>query len=289
MLHRMRNLKKSNLITKKIFLRIANTIILLAFILFVLFPVFWMFSTSIRSETEIFRIPPLLWPSNPTLEPYKSVIKEEPIKVYFLNTIFVSAITVLFSTIFGALGAYGFSRFKFKGANLLLGFILATQMFPYIVIVLPYFKIMASLNLIDTYLGLIIAYISFCLPFVTWMLKGFFDAIPSELDEAAMIDGCNRVQAFFKVILPVSLPGLAATTIFAFLVAWNHYEFALILTQTADKILLSIGVPSLMGQFVIRWNRLMAAGVMAILPPIIMYSFLGKFLIKGLTSGAVKE
>ena len=285
----MRNLKKSNLITKKIFLRIANTIILLAFILFVLFPVFWMFSTSIRSETEIFRIPPLLWPSNPTLEPYKSVIKEEPIKVYFLNTIFVSAITVLFSTIFGALGAYGFSRFKFKGANLLLGFILATQMFPYIVIVLPYFKIMASLNLIDTYLGLIIAYISFCLPFVTWMLKGFFDAIPSELDEAAMIDGCNRVQAFFKVILPVSLPGLAATTIFAFLVAWNHYEFALILTQTADKILLSIGVPSLMGQFVIRWNRLMAAGVMAILPPIIMYSFLGKFLIKGLTSGAVKE
>ena len=282
----MKNLKRSKLKLKSS--GIISTIILLFFIFFVLFPVFWMFSTSIRPATEVFRIPPLLWPSNPTLEPYSKIIEEEPIKTYFLNTTFVAAITVLLSTIFGALGAYGFSRFKFKGAGLLLGFILATQMFPYIVIVLPYFKIMANLNLTDTYLGLIIAYISFCLPFVTWMLKGFFDAIPCELDEAAMIDGCNRIQAFLKVILPVSLPGLAATTIFAFLVAWNHYEFALILSQTPQKILLSVGVPSLMGQFSVQWNKLMAAGVMAILPPIIMYSFLGKYLVKGLTSGAMK-
>lgn len=248
-----------------------------------------MLTTSIRPAADVFRIPPSLWPPNPTLEPYYTVIKERPIGTYTLNTLIVAIATVCLSAPIGALGAYGFSRFRFKGSRMLLGFILATQMFPYIVIVLPYFKMLVALKLMDTYLGLIIAYTSFSLPFTTWMLKGFFDAIPGELDEAAMIDGCSRIQAFIRVILPISLPGLAATIVFAFLVAWNHYEFALILTQSPGKMLLSVGIPSLMGQFSFKWNQLMAAGFMAILPPILMYSVLGKYLVKGLTSGAVKE
>jgi len=247
-----------------------------------------MFTTSIRLNRDVFSIPPLLWPSHPTLEPYFEVIKERPIGTYFLNTLIVAITTISFSAPVGALGAYGFSRFKFKGSGLILGFILATQMFPYVVIVVPYFQVLASLKLLDTYQGLIIAYTSFCLPFITWMLKGFFDAIPRELDEAAMIDGCSRIQAFIRVILPISLPGLAATIIFAFLVAWNHYVFALVLAQSPDKMLLSVGIPTLMGQFAFPWNLLMAAGFMAILPPIIMYSFLGKYLVKGLTTGAMK-
>ncbi|MFZ5436146.1 MAG: carbohydrate ABC transporter permease [Bacillota bacterium] len=269
--------------------RALNVLLLLLFICFAIFPVFWMVTTSIRPVSDVFRIPPLLWPPHPTLEPYYKVIKERPIETYFSNTLLVAVATVCLSAPIGALGAYGFSRFRFRGSALLLGFILATQMFPYIVIVLPYFQMLVALKLMDTYLGLIIAYTSFCLPFSTWMLKGFFDAIPRELDEAAMIDGCSRLRAFIRVVLPVSLPGLAATIVFAFLVAWNHYEFALILTQSPEKMLLSIAIPNLMGQFSCNWNELMAAGFMAILPPIIMYSFLGKYLVKGLTSGAMKE
>jgi len=271
------------------FSRIVSIILILIFVAFALFPVFWMFTTSIRPLSEVFCTPTLLWPSHPTIEPYIQVIKERPIGTYFCNTILVSVVTVSFSTLFGALAAYGFSRFKFKGSRLFLTFIMATQMFPYVVIVVPYFQLLSYINLIDTYFGLIIAYLSFCLPFTTWMLKGFFDGIPHELDEAAMIDGCSRIQAFIKVILPVALPGLAATVIFAFLVAWNHYVFALVLTQSPEKMLLSVGIPSLMGQFSFKWNRLMAAGFMAILPPIIMYSYFGKYLVRGLTSGAVKS
>lgn len=281
-------MEKSKLNLKPIFLRTFKTLLLLIFIFFAIFPVFWMFTTSIRLNRDVFSIPPLLWPSHPTLEPYFEVIKERPIGTYFLNTLIVAITTISFSAPVGALGAYGFSRFKFKGSGLILGFILATQMFPYVVIVVPYFQVLASLKLLDTYQGLIIAYTSFCLPFITWMLKGFFDAIPRELDEAAMIDGCSRIQAFIRVILPISLPGLAATIIFAFLVAWNHYVFALVLAQSPDKMLLSVGIPTLMGQFAFPWNLLMAAGFMAILPPIIMYSFLGKYLVKGLTTGAMK-
>lgn len=153
----MNILKKIELSLKPKFSRTVNVLILMFFIGFVLFPVFWMFSTSIRPTPQVFSIPPILWPSHPTLEPYIKVIEEEAIGTYFFNSAFVAAATVSLSTLIGGLGAYGFSRFKFKGSGLLLGFILSTQMIPHIVIVLPYFKIMTFLHLTDTYLGLIIA------------------------------------------------------------------------------------------------------------------------------------
>ena len=167
-------------------------------------------------------------------------------------------------------------------------FILMTQMFPGILLVIPYFSLMGAAGLLNTYPALVIAYTSFSLPFCTWMLKGFFDSIPPELDEAAMIDGCSRTSAFLRVILPLSAPGLVATAIFSFLVAWNEFLFAVVLTSTPGMYLVTVGIASNIGQFRIQWNDLMAASVLATLPTIILYAFLERYLVQGLTAGAVK-
>ncbi len=261
---------------------------LLWLVIYCLFPLGWMISTSFKPTEDTYVIPPLWIPPHPTLSSYETILGIQNFPRYFFNSAVVSLATTILALIFACLAGYGFSRFRFRGSRLLMVFTLITQMFPGILLVIPYFAVMNSLGLFNTYPALVIAYTSFSLPFCIWMLKGFFDSIPAELDEAAMIDGCGRFSAFLRVILPLSAPGLAATAIFSFLIAWNEFLFAVALTSTPDMSLVTVGIVSNIGQFRIAWNDLMAAAVLATIPTITLYTFLERYLVQGLTAGAVK-
>lgn len=261
---------------------------LLWLVVYCLFPLVWMLSTSFKPTEDTYTIPPLWLPPNPTLASYETILGIQNFPRYFLNSAVVSVSTTVMAMVFACLAGYGFSRFRFRGSRMMMVFTLITQMFPGILLVIPYFAMMNTLGLINTYPALVIAYTSFSLPFCVWMLKGFFDSIPAELDEAALIDGCGRFSAFFRVILPLSVPGLVATAIFSFLLAWNEFLFAVALTSTPDMSLVTVGINSNIGQFRIAWNDLMAAAVLATIPTITLYTFLERYLVQGLTAGAVK-
>lgn len=261
---------------------------LLWLVVYCLFPLAWMVSTSLKPTEDTYVIPPLWIPSHPTLNSYRMILGIQNFPRYFFNSSIVSFSTTVLAMVFAGLAGYGFSRFRFRGSRVLMIFTLMTQMFPGILLVIPYFSLMGAAGLLNTYPALVIAYTSFSLPFCTWMLKGFFDSIPAELDEAAMIDGCSRTSAFLRVILPLSAPGLVATAIFSFLVAWNEFLFAVVLMSTPGMYLVTVGIASNIGQFRIQWNDLMAASVLATLPTIILYAFLERYLVQGLTAGAVK-
>jgi multiple sugar transport system permease protein len=249
-----------------------------------------MFFTSLKTDAESYAIPPTLWPRNPTLEDgYIRVLTWTNFPIYFMNSTIISLGTALFSAFIGALAGYGFSRFSFKGRATLIGIILATQMLPGVLLVGPYFKMMAAAGLYNTRIGLIIAFTSITLPFSTWMMKGFIDTVPEELDQAAMVDGCSRLGAFFRVVFPTIIPGMVATVIFAFLLAWGDLLWALCLTSTESMATVTLGLSRLVTQFRIIWPQLMAGSVIGALPPIVLYLLLQSYLIKGLTGGAVKE
>jgi ABC-type glycerol-3-phosphate transport system permease component len=256
---------------------------------FSLFPFVWMITTSLKPLNEVFAFPIRWWPVRVTVESYVSVWGIQSFSRYFANSTIIGLSATLLSVTFAVLAGYGFSRFRFRGSRFLMILVLVTQMFPGIMLVIPYFSMASKVGLINTYELLIITYTSFALPFSIWMLKGFFDSLPRELDEAALIDGCSRFGALRRVLLPVALPGIAATTVFSFLLAWNEFLFALVLLTTPQMYTITLGIANNIGQMRVQWNDLMAASVIATIPTIILYGFLEKYLVSGLTAGAIKD
>jgi multiple sugar transport system permease protein len=257
--------------------------------IYCLIPFAWMLSTSLKTEAEAFRIPPTWIPLEPTIDSYIGIWVRKNFGIYFLNSTIISLATAVLSTFFGALAGYGFSRFFFRGRKFLIGFFLATQMLPGVLLVGPYFKILSRLGLYDTRTGLIIAFLTICLPFSTWMMKGFIDKVPLELDQSAMVDGCSRIGLFFKIILPIVAPGMVATILFAFLLAWGDLLWALCLTSSENMITVTLGIARTVGEFRIIWPMLMAGSLVGGMPAILLYIFLQRLLVQGLTAGAVKE
>jgi multiple sugar transport system permease protein len=257
--------------------------------IYALLPFAWMLSTSLKTEAESFRIPPTWIPIEPTLYAYIYMWIKKNFGIYFMNSTIISLGTAILSTFFGALAGYGFSRFVFKGRKFLIGFFLATQMLPGVLLVGPYFKILSKFGLYDTRTGLIIAFLTICLPFSTWMMKGFIDRVPNALDQAALVDGCSRLGVFFRVILPISAPGMVATIIFAFLLAWGDLLWVICLTSTESMVTVTLGIARTVGEFRIIWPMLMAGALMGGMPAIILYLLLQRLLVQGLTAGAVKE
>ena len=274
--------------TNKIFSKAFLWLFLIVLCLYCLFPFAWMLSTSLKTEAEAFRIPPTWMPQNLTVDSYIGIWVRKNFDIYFFNSTIISLATAVLSTFFGALAGYGFSRFFFKGRRFLIGFFLATQMLPGVLLVGPYFKILAKVGLYDTRTGLIIAFLTICLPFSTWMMKGFIDKVPVELDQSAMVDGCTRMGVFFKIILPVIAPGMVATILFAFLLAWGDLLWALCLTSSEPMITVTLGIARTVGEFRIVWPMLMAGSLVGGMPAIILYIFLQRLLVQGLTAGAVK-
>ncbi|MBI2466630.1 MAG: carbohydrate ABC transporter permease [Candidatus Rokubacteria bacterium] len=256
--------------------------------LYALFPVAWMLSTSLKSEAEAFSLPVRWIPERPTLAAYAEMWTLKPFATYFYNSTVVSGATALISTAVGALAGYGFSRFRFRFRATLLGGFLATQMISGVLVIGPYFQLLAAVELYNTLTGLVIAYVTICLPFAAWMSKGYFDSIPRELDEAGLVDGASRLQIFLRVIMPIALPGTVATFLFAFLLAWQDLLWAISLISVDEKRTVTLGVAFAVGEFVIKWPMLTAACLIGSLPTLILYLALQRFYVEGLARGAVK-
>jgi|LSQX01.2.fsa_nt_gb multiple sugar transport system permease protein/raffinose/stachyose/melibiose transport system permease protein len=266
---------------------IIHVVLFLA-ILTVLFPFFWMVTGSVKTSKEIFSIPPIWLPWPPDMDPYKRVLQSLNFLLYFWNTLRVSVITTGVSLFLGTLAAYGLSRFRFRGKNQVLSAILATQMFPLVLLIIPYYILLSRAHLMNTDLSLVMAYTSFTLPFCVWFLIGIFEAVPRELDEAAQIDGCSYIGILFRIVIPTALPGIGATAAFAFLNAWNQYLLPLVVTTDTRKHTLPLAVASLMGQTRFQWNDVMAAAVLASMPPLLLFIALQKYFISGLAEGTLK-
>ena len=212
-----------------------------------------------------------------------------PFLYYFRNSLLVTLFAVLVSVLISCFAGYGVTRFKFRGKNSFLAFILMTQMFPSVMLLVPYYKVLNTYHLNNTLLGLGLVYVSFTVPFCSWMMVGYYKTIPTTLDEAAIIDGCSWWQAFYKITLPIVMPGVASSAIYAFITCWNEYMFANLLMADEHMKTVSVGIAQLNGYYKIMWNDLMASSVVASIPLVIAFLFLQKYFISGLTAGAVKQ
>lgn len=266
----------------------ARWILVLVALALVLFPFYWMVNTSLKPASEIFLSPPTFVSPNWSFDAYTTVLTQRPFARYFFNSLVVTLGTTVLSVTLAAFAAYGFTRFFPRGATPFVIFLLFTKMLPETLLIIPYFQLMSDLGLLNSYLALVLAYSSFALPFSVWMLIGFFRSIPRAIDEAAIMDGASYLQTFFRVILPLAKPGLVAVALFTFLIAWNSYLWALVLTTDSTMHVLSVGVANMVGEYRVQWNELMAAAVIAAVPVMVLFSLLEKHLINAITSGAVK-
>lgn len=270
------------------------TLVVLIF-LFTIVPFCWLIISSISIKTELLSVPPHWIPKNPTLRSYKEILfggtRTTRAARYFKqavgNSIIVAGSATVLCLVIGSIASYSFTRLRFRGRHSLLLMILATQMIPAVAIIIPIYVVMMTLRLLDTHLGLFITYSSFVLPLMIWIMMGYFQTIPIDIEDAARIDGCSRLGTLVRIVLPLAAPGLAATGIFAFIVAWNEFFLALILTEAAAKTL-----PVLVSEFSTKFGAdyvmMSTGGVLASLPPVILALTFQKFIIKGLTGGAIK-
>jgi len=253
-----------------------------------LFPFYWMLNTSLKPTADVFASPPTFVSAHWSFDAYASLLRSRPVARYFANSLIVALGSTMLSVLLAALAAYGVTRFFPRGATPFVLFLLFTKMLPETLLIIPYFQLMSDLGLLNTYWALILAYSSFALPFSVWMLIGFFRSIPRELDEAAHIDGAGVLQTFFRVILPLARPGLVAVALFTFLIAWNSYVWALVLTTDASMFVMSVGIANMVGEYRVQWNELMAAAVIAAVPVMALYALLERHLVNAITAGAVK-
>ncbi|MDQ7801530.1 MAG: carbohydrate ABC transporter permease [Armatimonadota bacterium] len=267
---------------------VLATAALLLLSVYVLFPFGWMLVTALKTEQEALRIPSTWWPHQPTLDAFVVMWTRKNYALYFFNSTVISLSTAVLSSAVGALAAYGFSRFPLRAGTFLMGFILTTQMLPGVLLVGPYFRMLSALGLYDTRTGLVIAFLTICLPFATWMMKGFIDSVPRELDEAARVDGCGWLGIFLRVVLPLSLPGLVATTLFAFLLAWGDLLWVSTLTHSESMVTVTLAIARTVQEFYVNWPELMAGALIGGLPSIVLYLALQRWFVQGLTAGAVK-
>lgn len=255
----------------------------------VLAPFLWMLIGSFKSNFELMRSQgQTLWIEAPTLSNYVRLFEEYDFARYFLNSILVSLISATIATSFSAFAAYSLARLTFPGKRLLSFLILLTQMVPAIAIIIPLFLWLQTLRLLDTPWALIISYNAFAIPFCTWLLRGFFMEIPIELEEAAIVDGAGQLGTFVRIVLPLCLPGLVATFVFSFILAWQEFLFAVTFISSSGLRTLTVGIAAMRSKDLVDWGLLNSGVVVATIPLAVLFAFVQRFLVKGLTAGAVK-
>ncbi len=271
----------------------AGTVLLVVLTMFALMPMAWMIVTSIKSQFAATQYPPQWIPSEPTLEEYRRLLSPsgkvgQEFLRYLINSLWVSFATTALGVVVAVPAAYAFSRFRFPGRNLLFYSVLLRNMFPAVVFLMPLFIMMRWMGLVNTHASLILTYLTFGLPLSIWLLKGFYDNIPVQLEQAARIDGASRFQAFILIVMPLSTPGIIATAIYSFIMAWNEYVYALTFINEKTRLTLSVGLQRFFAEFATNWPGLMAASFIMSVPVVVLFLFLQKYFVKALTEGAVK-
>jgi multiple sugar transport system permease protein len=267
--------------------KVLTYIGIVIFLFWCLFPIYWVVVTSIKPRVDTFAVPPIFFPTRVSGEAMKYIFSEL-VHPGVLNSIVVSLVSTFIVLVIGSMAGFGFSRLRFRGRRDLMFWILSLRMFPPIVVIIPLFFLFRLMNLIDTRAVVIFVYLGINLPFTVWIMKTFFDELPVEIEEAALIDGCSIKQVFFRIALPLSKPGIIAATIFSFIFAWNEFLFALILTRTR-AVTAPVVLSSLEGTGGIYWNRIAAFSAIIIIPVIILCATIQRHIVRGLTFGAIKE
>ena len=272
----------------------AGAALLVALTMFTVMPMAWMIVTSIKTQFAATQYPPEWIPANPTLGEYVRLLSPaseigRDFLRYLVNSLWVSFATTALGVIVAVPAAYAFSRFRFPGRTLLFYSVLLRNMFPAVVFLMPLFILMRWLGLVNTHASLILTYLTFGLPLSIWLLKGFYDNIPPQLEQAARIDGASRLQAFLLIVMPLSTPGIVATAIYSFILAWNEYVYALTFINEKSRLVLSVGLQRFFAEFAANWPGLMAASFIMSLPVVVLFLFLQKHFVKALTEGAVKS
>ena len=252
------------------------------------FPFAWMALSSVKTLGELYTVPPVWLPKMPTLENYRKVLFDSNVPRYFLNSTIISLGATAIALILAIFASYGFARFNFRGKAAYQAFILVGQLLPTAAIIVPLFVTLRWFGLVNTYLGLILVYMILTLPLSVWMLTSYFKAIPVELEEAAIIDGASRLGVLFRITLPLSLPGIVAIIVYAFVTTWNEFIFALVLAQDASVKTLPIGIAEFTTEFNTDWGAVMAASLIMTLPIALMFFAMQRLFIGGLTAGALK-
>lgn len=274
--------------------RWAGRAFLVFLLIFTAVPMLWMVLTSLKTQFAAMQYPPQWWPKEPTLANYVKLLDPsnsvgEEFLRYFLNSLYVSTATTIVGVAVAIPAAYAFSRFRFPGRTFLFFSVLLRNMFPAVVFLIPLFLMMRWLGLVGTHYSLILTYLTFGLPLSIWLLKGFYDNIPIQLEQAARIDGATRFQAFFLIVMPLSSPGIIATAIFSFIGAWNEYVYAVTFLNNKDRLTLPVGIQRYFTEFATDWPGLMAATFLMSVPVVVLFLVLQKYFVRALTEGAVKS
>jgi multiple sugar transport system permease protein len=268
--------------------RYAIVLVLFVVAAFVLLPILWTFATSLKPLPEVNTYPPRWTSPNMSLRPYVDMFFYLPFATYAVNSLLVALSATVLTLMIGSLAGFAFARFEFPGKSLFLLVFLLSQMLPGASVIVPLFQLLKEVGLYDTLLGLVFIHTAILLPFVIWLLYGFFSGIPREVEDAALIDGCSRLVALRKVLLPLALPGLGGTALFAFLGSWNEFFFALILTQSDSTRTIPVGIGLFVGEFSDVWNQMSAAAILFSIPPLVLFLMMRQTFVKGLVAGAIK-
>jgi multiple sugar transport system permease protein len=290
---RVRVAPRRKLLPRMSALDVLSAIWVLVLLGFAVVPMLWMLSTSLKGQFAALQQPPQWIPAHPTLDNYITLLSPTgtvgPIFLhYFLNSMIVSLTTTALGVLIAVPAAYAFSRFQFPGRDVLFFAVLVRNMFPVVVFLIPLFILMRTLHLVNTHLSLILTYMTFGLPLSIWLLKGFYDNIPEELERSARIDGASRFKAFWLIIMPLSSPGIIATAIYVFIGAWNEYVYALTFLNSESLLTLPVGLQHFFTEFATNWPGLMAAAFIMSVPVVVMFMILQKQFVRALTEGAVK-
>ncbi len=267
---------------------LAHRLAILAYVAFALFPLYWLLKVSVTPNKLLYSEGIRMWPSSMSFEHFEFVLKHSDFPVFFKNSLIVSGSTAVVVTALASLAGYALSRFNFRGKYWIVALMLLTQMFPLVMLVAPIFKMLSPLGLTNSLTGLVIVYTAFNVPFATFLMQSFFDGIPKDLEEAAMIDGATQFVAFRQIILPLTLPGIAATLGFVFTAAWSELLFSLMLISGNDAATFPVGLLSFVSKFSVDFGQMMAAGVLALIPACLFFLLIQRYLVQGLTAGAVK-
>jgi multiple sugar transport system permease protein len=273
---------------KKIIARIANYTVIILICIVVAFPLYWMFLTSVSDEKDMYSADPPLLPLRVQTEAFSDLLVSSNIDNWLINTLLVAGSTSVIAVLISIHGGYSLSRFRFQGATLFGLLLLATQMLPEALIIVPIYIIFRSLELLESLFALVVINTAFTVPIGIWIMKGYFDTIPREIEDAALVDGCTRLQALYQVILPTSVPAVIAVAVIVFFEAWNEYLFASTLITRQELWVTSVGLASFMGMFITPIEQVMAAALIFTLPVLLFYLILQRYIISGLTSGAVR-
>ena len=266
----------------------AHRLAILAYVIVALFPLFWLLKVSVTPNDLLYSEGVRMWPSRTTWEHYEFVIAHSAFPTFFKNSLIVAGSTAIVVTIVASLSGYALSRFSFRAKYWIVALMLITQMFPLVMLVAPIFKMLSPLGLTNSLTGLVIVYSAFNVPFATFLMQSFFDGIPKDLEEAAMIDGATQFVAFREIILPLTLPGIAATLGFVFTAAWSELLFALMLISGNDAATFPVGLLTFVSKFSVDFGQMMAAGILALIPACLFFLLIQRYLVQGLTAGAVK-